>query len=1243
MDPVSAVGVAAAAMQFAEITFKITKRIAVFATLRHVPDDAEGPKAFVERLRNQLGLLDSAVQRIEEGLRSYQEGFRDDELLILSGYVSNLNRQGGKLDDLLTHYLPDDAASTSVRLLAALKSIASDLEIESVMASINQLLPLLTTFLLTSMAFKSEFLLSRPRVAGTNTEPGQRQPTSSTIYHVSRHEVRSFVDRPGVLTEINRLFDDQPTLSPRIVILQGMGGQGKTQLALRYCANARLQKQFNCILWIDAATRASTVRGLEDASEELNHNNLDLSDADARIAFVRRQLTTANSSWLLVLDNYDDPASFDLREYIPKCPLGYVLITSRSTDTERIGSMMHISGMTEDEATRLLFKQLDASEDLTNRTAATDIVRRLGYLPLAIDQAGAYMKAEGVPLVDFLSYYDRSARDIFNSVPSLWEYTQSAPSGNGEEATDVMAKTVFTTWDLSFSLLKPDTSTGCLKATVLYLLAFFHEHEISEEYFQAYCSANLPHQRPEWMSLFTDEKGQWSSRKFDTVMREFSRLSLITTLNTERKDTEYAVISLHPLVRDWINLRQENSVHKANFVEFTQMLGAVLLPELQNQSSLEPGFDWPFLRRRQLHAHVTSWMNIFRKYKLVLRLTIVTSEYEGHSMVTCTEQLIAMYLFGIGLSEDSLELSQWIWELCDLSDSHMLRVKFMAGFIEIRSLWSLNLFEEGKRRSREKLHYWKAIFGNDASYDDMLYKSVEFLIDSLLYTVSWQDTREALELCRSQLEKLQNDERNMTRRHRLLTNIMVAARVLGQNDVLDATLESILNETVRCDGNDSWMELWDNHILFQVTLCAIAHLEDLDTLDQLSRAAVEVTADTGGWFYFQLRIFRALALSKMGKSAEGEAMIRDRIAELALLPLWDGAYIDAYEALGNVLKDQERYEESYEAYNSALLQLQGPELQNSKLRILDRCAVVAERFNLELADALWTLRLSLVNETDYRDDIVGNIMDLYRIKAYIGTTQDNLELLVDGLELYGVEFVYRKNNIQRPYLRQISAVIDLNGRESCEGLEEDGIVQTALMEKLDVWYGFQLLIRMAVQLLRTENTAPAEQAFGLAKTAFGNMKDIEDKDINSFIYCALCYAEECFEVDGDGRRARDTLDWAVLQIRERLGNGVEYRLSEQLARLMDLIEPPKTLSSRLAAATSLWAKPISSKAMRRLSVGLSRTRSFKLPGFSSSRPRLTIRRGLESVHNVAALSPITTTVGLQDRHTLQASKSSTTS
>ncbi|KAI0011560.1 P-loop containing nucleoside triphosphate hydrolase protein [Xylariaceae sp. FL0662B] len=469
------------------------------------------------------------------------------------------------------------------------------------MDSTKSSLPFLTTFLLTSLVFKPGVDFDRSRGSGMSAESNQAR---TTVYRVSRHEVRYFVDRPEMLAQIDRRLEED-TRAPKTVVLQGMGGQGKTQLALRYCNRARSRRCYDYIFWVDASTKASTTQDLKEIYEELGGNDQDKLDSDAQIAFVRRKLTADSLSWLLIFDNYDDPSIFDLREYMPPGPRGNVLITSRSLDAERIGPTVHLSGMAESEAMELLLKQVDTTKDETSRSAAADIVRRLGYLPLAIDQAGAYIKAEDLSLTNFLSHYEQSSRDILESVPSLWEYTESVLDNDGQKTA--VAKTVFTTWNLSFTLLmRSNRDTGPLKTTILSLLAFFDEHKISEEHFKDYWSLKTPNQPPEWLSLFTDEEDQWSSRKFDRVMREFSRLSLITSLDTSREETEYASVSLHPLIRDWINLRQEKDTHRENFIMFSRLLAASLSGKFSEPASFlfKMNFVISDIQYRNLTRHI---------------------------------------------------------------------------------------------------------------------------------------------------------------------------------------------------------------------------------------------------------------------------------------------------------------------------------------------------------------------------------------------------------------------------------------------------------------------------------------------------------------------------------------------------------------------------------------------------------------------------------------------------------------
>ncbi|KAI2621172.1 hypothetical protein GGR54DRAFT_639301 [Hypoxylon sp. NC1633] len=1216
MDPITAVGVAAAAVQFTEITLKITHRIAVFTILHDVQEYANGPKAFVESLRSQLRLLNSTIRRIQEGLTCNTD-FRGDELLELSDYISNLNHHGEELDELLNNYLPPDGASRPARLLAALKSLVGDVQIKSVMDSIKQLLPLLTTFLLTSMMFKDGVALNAPVYSGDGMDRSRSHRTPGVIHQVSRHEVWNFVDRPGILAEVDRVLDKRGPQAPGIAVLQGMGGQGKTQLSLRYCANALSSKKFHYILWVDASTKASTVRSLEGISEELSDDNQVLLNTDARLSFVKRTLTVGNLPWLLVFDNYDDPAAFDLREYIPKGPLGRVLITSRSPDVERIGTLIQISGMTEEEARELLFKQLDATEDDTNRMTATDIVKRLGYLPLAIDQAGAYMKAEGIPLTDFLGHYDLSAIDILKSTPTLWEYKEPNPSDDEAKTSDGMAKTVFTTWNLSFTLLKPSTPTGSLKVTILSLLAFFDEHDISEEYFSIYHTVTSTDQQPEWMSLFTDEEGQWSGRKFDGVMREFARLSLITSLDTERKGTDFARVSLHPLVRDWINLRQENTTHRTNFVAFTRLLAASLSLSFWEKSIFDFGYKMSPTQRHLMEAHLNSWMKAFGRHKMDLRPTIISPEHEARLSAATAEQLIAIFLYENVQPQIDYELMSWLWESCDVSDSQMLRVKFNSGIHEIYCLIDMNLFEKAEDRSREHLQYWKTILDVDSDAEDMLHNALLSFVGTLLATVHVKDWREATELCRNELARLPDDERNMSKRHQLLTQVMIGTSHLQQHEASKAAHETLLNETERYGGNDFRARIWSSETWYSVILYSIKGGGDLSITDELSMAAMDFATknygiDNAEFFIFHL--LRAKVLLSKGELVTAESMVRDGLQRLIARKHSADYYLAALETLGEILEEQKRYEEAYEVFNEALIQHEGYGLQNTTLRLLQCCGRVAEKFNIGLADAHYAMRLSLLKNIEDWGNIVDGIVDLFRMKIRVDSrisTQDALDLLLDGLTVYGIAVGYRGAKA-REYLREVNVVIDLEDPEALQSLAEDDAVCKALVyTRFDRWHGFDLMIRMARGLLNQGHMLAAENAFRLATTTFEKARDLKENAIVDFLWEVFYYMELRSKTDRDEYRVRDISDWGRSQICEKLERNLDDPgdwWEKWNSYLLKIIEPPPGSVTSTDPST-----------MQRLSHRFSRALALKRPQSVRLRPEPpSIRDGLERAHSVAA-------------------------
>jgi hypothetical protein len=227
-------------------------------------------------------------------------------------------------------------------------------------------------------------------------------------------------------------------MNPSVAVLTGVGGQGKTQLSLEFCHQS--VNDFKAIFWIDASSEASTVRGFEKIAAKICETGQSFADSQAKIAFIKDTLRTWTEPWLLVFDNYDLPQVFDVTAFFPasnRVKKNAILVTSRNMSCERLGSCVKIEGLTEEEALELLYSRSPTtqktSEDLEE---AKKIVKQLGYLALAIDQAAAYISARQMPLSLFKEHYEKRKEFILKHTPdSLWEYrarTDSSDHGFGQ-------------------------------------------------------------------------------------------------------------------------------------------------------------------------------------------------------------------------------------------------------------------------------------------------------------------------------------------------------------------------------------------------------------------------------------------------------------------------------------------------------------------------------------------------------------------------------------------------------------------------------------------------------------------------------------------------------------------------------------------------------------------------------------------------------------------------------------------
>ncbi|KAI9733881.1 MAG: hypothetical protein M1834_002536 [Cirrosporium novae-zelandiae] len=233
------------------------------------------------------------------------------------------------------------------------------------------------------------------------------KPVLKTYYLVPPKHVQRFIGRNTILQTIELAFSNSDNSRPEILILQALGGQGKTQIALEYCR--RSKGSFRGIFWVDATTTATVERDFENIAKELNEPlRTELLDISSTIKFVKYSLEKWDERWLLIFDNYDDLDAFkDVIEFFPSNGRGAIIVASRREDVRCLGKLIQIPRMADEEGLKLLLWDYTDDKTQENKDQGLEIVNRLGGLALTINQATTYIKFKQIPISQFLSQYDK--------------------------------------------------------------------------------------------------------------------------------------------------------------------------------------------------------------------------------------------------------------------------------------------------------------------------------------------------------------------------------------------------------------------------------------------------------------------------------------------------------------------------------------------------------------------------------------------------------------------------------------------------------------------------------------------------------------------------------------------------------------------------------------------------------------------------------------------------------------------
>ncbi|KAI9764195.1 MAG: hypothetical protein M1839_005973, partial [Geoglossum umbratile] len=434
----------------------------------------------LEEYQSKLGEIPEVFRHIKAELPVLLDALQQTKAAIDAGYIQDETKKAllpavegcgvqiKSLDDVIVKMLPISGDSRARRGGKALGSLWYGAKVEKITAVVRGYIQTLTYH-----AAASSSLLKNPLTVPSSTVPFRRDP--------------HFIDRK-IFTEIK--YESQRSASR--VALVGLGGVGKSQIAIEYAYQVRDESPTTWVFWVHAGTQARFEEGYRRIAETARIGGWDNPKANV-LRLVRNWLCDeSNGRWVMIIDNADDwgvffpplnrtqaigadklgQAAESLSEFLPQSPNGSILITSRSRNVayRLTGShtyVREVKPMDKADALALLQKKLSFDADEHN---AIELLQVLDYMPLAITQAAAYIE-QRAPRMTISRYLDEIRR-------SDHDQTRLLKKDVGDSRRDDrVSNSIITTWQISFEYIRKDLPTA---ARLLSLMSFFDRQGIPE-------------------------------------------------------------------------------------------------------------------------------------------------------------------------------------------------------------------------------------------------------------------------------------------------------------------------------------------------------------------------------------------------------------------------------------------------------------------------------------------------------------------------------------------------------------------------------------------------------------------------------------------------------------------------------------------------------------------------------------------------------------------------------------------
>ncbi|KAJ5378056.1 uncharacterized protein N7496_005465 [Penicillium cataractarum] len=549
-----------------------------------------------------------------------------------------------------------------------------------------------------------------------------------------------FVSRDGLISRM----DEKASIAGSRLALVGLGGVGKTQLAIEYCYKVRERSPDTWILWIHASNAARYEKSLHDLADRLKiprRHNLEINISQ----LVANWLQDENiGKWILVLDNVDDDellrkplprvtgmdnhSSMQQQLYVPAQPplrdllqtsSGSIIVTSRNKGValDIVGhkNLINVQPMNEVEAVDLLKTKLNVTSE---PEVMESLVEALDFIPLAIVQAAAYITHRS-PFCS-VSQYLQAIQNSDHQAVLLLDQEADLLCRDWEAKNSVLI-----TWQISFEYIRRVEPSA---ADLLSLMSFFDRQGIPRDLLLAHKYHNSKELDDSSTGVvdYTTSIDEKHHRLMDdiTTLRDYSLVAV---------GSDHAFLTMHRLVqltvRAWLNANKKLEEWKDQFIKsLYYQFPVVEYENWKRCQSLFPHVKWALFQRPLSLESLERWSWLLyqgayyamrignladaRKMAFTLReQEVKTGGPESDNALLCTELLAKVYRLE-GRWNEAAQLQEGVIKTRNLrtGENHLFTLsKATLGLIYM----DLGRWEEAEQLLKDAVEALDTQFGDE--------------------------------------------------------------------------------------------------------------------------------------------------------------------------------------------------------------------------------------------------------------------------------------------------------------------------------------------------------------------------------------------------------------------------------------------------------------------------------------------------------------------------------------------------